>query len=45
MILKLWCKLSALIVLTILAAAFLFFLYACLVVSARESDREEGRRR
>lgn len=41
----LWCKVSVLIVTAILLAAFLFFIWACLVVSARESDREEGRRR
>ena len=41
----LWCKISVLVVTAILAAALIFCIWACLVVSGRESDREEGRRR
>lgn len=47
MILKLWCTISTIIVLAVLAVAFLACIYACCVVSGREDrwlEREEAKK-
>lgn len=48
MIFKLWCTISTIVVLAVLAVAFLACIYACCAVSGRDArarEREEGRKR
>lgn len=45
---NIWCKISAFIVLAVLAVAFLAFVFACCVVSSREDrwmEEQERRKR